>query len=418
MKNALTLLVAVACMALAAMAQPNCPFPYTQVDMGNLDMCNFPTLVNNPGHGLSGVAWLGPTVTGDAAPHTMSLRECCNGRNNLQDDLDGGNDGVAFFGAPWTPCTMVSVLVQVTAGPNYNAYVNCDGHLYLSAWKDGNLDGDFDDVLCDGQAPEWIIQDALVTPGLFVFTFRDPGDFDHGIYNGILRFRLCSQPVGPFGYGLTDPQCPNLTHGTFGLDFLGEVEDYIICDLQLSVNLASFDALAGSNSVNLSWSTAAEVQNDHFEIVRDGVAIAQIPTQGNGPTGHSYSYTDADVTNGRTYSYTLVAVDVNGGHSDLRTVSAIPTAGAGAVTDCALSQNYPNPFNPTTSISFDLKETGFASLKVYNMAGQEVATLAHGTMAQGRHTVSFDAKNLPSGLYVYRMDAGSFTATKKMLLMK
>jgi hypothetical protein len=113
-----------------------------------------------------------------------------------------------------------------------------------------------------------------------------------------------------------------------------------------------------------------------------------------------------------------VAVDVNGGRRDLRTASVTPAAGMGAVTEYALSQNYPNPFNPTTSISFDVKETGLVTLKVYNMVGQEVATLVHGNLAQGRHNVTFDAANLPSGLYIYRMEAPGFEATKKMLLMK
>jgi hypothetical protein len=332
--------------------------------------------------------------------------------------LDPGNDGVAFFGAPWMPCTQVSVLVQVTGGPNYARYAACGGHLFLSAWKDGNLDGDFDDVLCGGHAPEWIIEDAPVTPGVYMYTFTDPGDFDHGIYNGILRFRLCSQPVGAYGYGLTTPDCPNMAHGTFGLDFLGEVEDYIICDLQLSVNLTSFDAMAGNNSVDLSWATGAESQNDHFEIMRNNVSVAQIPTKGNDASGHEYTYTDNGVNNGTIYTYTLVAVDINGGRQDLRTVTATPAAGIGAVTEFAISQNYPNPFNPTTSINFDLAANTYVSLKIYNMIGQEVASLAHGNMAQGRHTVSFDATNLPSGLYIYRMEAGSFSATKKMLLMK
>jgi len=416
MKKALALFVVLSAFALVAFAQ-NCQFPYTQVDMGNLDMCNYPTLTNNPGHGLSGVAWLGPTVTGEAAPRSTSLRECCAGRNNPQTDLDPGNDGVAFFGAPWTPCSMVSVLVQVTGGPNYSRYVQCGGHLYLSAWKDGNLDGDFDDVLCDGQAPEWIIQDALVTPGVHMFTFRDPGDFDHGIYNGMLRFRLCSQPVGQYGYGLVDSRCPGLAHGTFGLDFLGEVEDYIICDLQLGVNLINFDALAGNGTVNLNWATAAETQNDHFEIMRNGVAIAQIPGT-NGSSHHSYSYTDNSATNGVDYVYTLVAVDVNGTRDELRTVTASPTAGNSVVNEYSLNQNYPNPFNPTTTISFDLASSGFVTLKVYNMVGQEVASLVKGNLSQGSHNVSFDATNLPSGLYIYRMEAGSFSATKKMLLMK
>ncbi|MDP2360992.1 MAG: T9SS type A sorting domain-containing protein [bacterium] len=83
-----------------------------------------------------------------------------------------------------------------------------------------------------------------------------------------------------------------------------------------------------------------------------------------------------------------------------------------------LEQNYPNPFNPTTSISFSLPETGTASLRVFDMTGREVATLVNGMTERGTHTVSFDASNLGTGVYFYTLQSGSFTTTKKMVLVK
>ena len=84
----------------------------------------------------------------------------------------------------------------------------------------------------------------------------------------------------------------------------------------------------------------------------------------------------------------------------------------------ALSQNVPNPFNPTTSISFTLAETGAASLKVFDLAGREVATLVNGVLERGAHSVEFDGANLASGVYVYTLQAGATVESRKMVLMK
>jgi hypothetical protein len=87
-------------------------------------------------------------------------------------------------------------------------------------------------------------------------------------------------------------------------------------------------------------------------------------------------------------------------------------------TQFGLDQNYPNPFNPTTTISYGVPQQSMVTLKVYDILGNEVATLVNGVQPAGNHVVSFDASKLTSGVYIYRMQAGSFTQTKKMILMK
>jgi len=84
----------------------------------------------------------------------------------------------------------------------------------------------------------------------------------------------------------------------------------------------------------------------------------------------------------------------------------------------ALSQNYPNPFNPTTVIQYDIPKDGFVTLKIYDILGREVKTLVNENKLQGRYYISFDASKLASGVYIYRLQAGNYIATKKLLLLK
>ena len=190
-------------------------------------------------------------------------------------------------------------------------------------------------------------------------------------------------------------------------------------DYILAVELTNgFVATPGNGSVSLSWATASETDNARFDILRDNEVIGTRNGQGTSSSHTEYSFTDEGLNNGRTYTYSLVAVTAQGERATVATVSAMPSMMAGPVTEYALRQNYPNPFNPTTTIAFDLLENGFVTLKIYNVMGQSVATVVNGTMNAGRHSVAFDASNLSSGVYLYRIEANGFSAEKKMLLMK
>jgi len=101
-------------------------------------------------------------------------------------------------------------------------------------------------------------------------------------------------------------------------------------------------------------------------------------------------------------------------------VTAVPNGVAPQVF--ALSQNYPNPFNPSTKIQYSLDKAGMVSLRVYNVLGQEVATLVNDRQEAGSYTVSFGTNkgtaSLSSGVYFYRLEAGSLVSIKKLVLMK
>ncbi len=84
----------------------------------------------------------------------------------------------------------------------------------------------------------------------------------------------------------------------------------------------------------------------------------------------------------------------------------------------ALLQNYPNPFNPSTTIGYRLAGQGHVTLKVYDIAGREVATLVDGVREAGGYEVVFEAKNLASGVYIYRLTAGTYAEARKLLLIR
>jgi len=89
-----------------------------------------------------------------------------------------------------------------------------------------------------------------------------------------------------------------------------------------------------------------------------------------------------------------------------------------AINEYALNSNYPNPFNPTTQISYQIPENSFVNLVVYNALGQKVAELVNQNQSVGQYSVKFDASNLPSGIYIYKLQTDNFSDVKKMLLTK
>jgi len=83
-----------------------------------------------------------------------------------------------------------------------------------------------------------------------------------------------------------------------------------------------------------------------------------------------------------------------------------------------LYQNYPNPFNPSTIISYDLSTKVFVTLKIYDALGREITTLVSAEQPAGRYQIKFDGSGLSSGVYFYKITGGTFTSTKKMLLLR
>jgi hypothetical protein len=186
----------------------------------------------------------------------------------------------------------------------------------------------------------------------------------------------------------------------------------------LPVELSSFASATQGRTVVLNWSTKTEKNSDRFEVERsltDGtwstVGLVKAAVLSNSPK--NYTYTDTKLQSGK-YQYRLKMIDNDGSFKYSQVVEtevALPN-------NYGLSQNYPNPFNPNTVISYSLPLASNVKLIVYNSIGQTVKVLENGFKNAGSYSVNFNASELSSGTYFYKLEAGQFSEVKKMILVK
>ncbi|MGE5365303.1 MAG: T9SS type A sorting domain-containing protein [Bacteroidota bacterium] len=188
---------------------------------------------------------------------------------------------------------------------------------------------------------------------------------------------------------------------------------------QLPVELVSFTAAYAGDKVTLQWATATEVDNYGFEIERtnaDGQwgKIGFVGGNGNSNSPKFYLFTDDNLSSCDEYKYRLKQLDNDGKY----VYSSVAAVRLSVAKDIELMQNYPNPFNPATVIKFSIPQSSIVKLTVYNIVGESVADLLNELRQAGTHYVQFDASNLPSGIYFYRLQSGNYTRTMKMQLIK
>jgi len=193
-------------------------------------------------------------------------------------------------------------------------------------------------------------------------------------------------------------------------------------DTPLPIQLASFAAsVIGGDDVEVEWKTLSETNNFGFEIhrkrgeVNPWTKIGFVEGHGTTLAPQFYSYVDRSVPFGN-YSYRIRQIDLDGKAETFPEMEVV----VGVMPDrFILAQNYPNPFNPSTVIEFVVPQAGWVTIKVYNLLGQEVATLHDGSVEANKvYWTKFDAIGLPSGLYFYQLRAAGKIETKRMMLMK
>ncbi len=187
--------------------------------------------------------------------------------------------------------------------------------------------------------------------------------------------------------------------------------------LPIPVELVSFSASLARGNVILNWETASEINNRGFDIERgingEYTNIGFIPGKGTTTEKQSYTFTDKQVAVG-THTYRLKQIDLDGSYSYSNDIEVEVTS----PLTFSLSQNYPNPFNPTTKINYSIPSDSKVTISIYSITGELVAELVNDFVSAGSYSVDFDGSNLASGMYIYKMTAGSFTQTNKMMLMK
>ncbi len=202
----------------------------------------------------------------------------------------------------------------------------------------------------------------------------------------------------------------------------------------LPVELTSFNAVSiNSATAVLNWTTATEVNNYGFEIekMNDRMNawsnIGFVEGHGNSNSPKEYSFVDAELLNGDV-SYRLKQIDTNGKFE----YSSVIELKNNLSKEYILKQNYPNPFNPTTVISYSIPTSSHVILKVFDVLGNEIATLVNKNQEVGSYKVNFDASHLSNGIYFYKISVGAsaknihseigsatgFISIKKMILLK
>ena len=191
----------------------------------------------------------------------------------------------------------------------------------------------------------------------------------------------------------------------------------------LPVELSNFTADINQNNALINWSTASERNNSGFDIERSEMndtwtKVGFVQGKGNSTSQNFYLFADRNLNTGK-YKYRLKQIDYNGNHEYFYLQNEITI---GTPDEFSLNQNYPNPFNPETKIDYRLPDDGNVTLSIYDINGRLISTLINGQVSSGYHSVNFNASDVSSGIYYYKLEFNgndkSFSKVMKMVVLK
>jgi hypothetical protein len=207
-------------------------------------------------------------------------------------------------------------------------------------------------------------------------------------------------------------------HGNVGASSIA------LSETALALELTAFSMSHSGAHVELHWTTATETDVEGYDIERSAIASGSLVRSwaqegyvggtGTSTSPHSYTFRDSKLDVG-AFAYRLKQVNRDGSFKysqEIKAEAVVPI-------EFSLSQNYPNPFNPTTTLEFTLEQNGRAVMKIYNVLGQEVATVFDQEAEAGRYyQAQFNASRLTSGVYMSVLESGGKRLFRKMLLVK
>ncbi len=355
------------------------------------------------------------------------------------DDLDGNTQGTVYYLQ-----TADKLIIQYTNWQRYSAsgYLtfqvvlqsNNKIYFYYNTMTAAANSSTIGIENMDGTDGLQIAYNAsYVQEGLAVMISAEPewlisNNFSGTVYNGnsfalVLDFLTSGLELGNYSMDVViTSNAPNNPQLTVPVTMaLGEVP----------VELVSFTAEKNSGAVLLRWNTATEKNNMGFEIQRQSDSktipeenaawekIGFVSGKGTSAEPGIYSFKD-DKAPGGTIHYRLKQIDFNG---DVHYYGKIEIEVDNLPTEYALTQNYPNPFNPSTTIKYDIPVQSHVTMKIYDGLGRLIKTLVNDMKKPGSYTAAWDGSNsnnqlAASGLYICRIEAGNFSAIRKMLLLK